>query len=113
MFGILKLNNKTMKKIFILIPLLLLISCGMTQEEMLNKKQECTDLGFTSYYNSAFWERIVCSYKIQDPVMKCIEEYTNWLDEKYNNPDIVTNLREDEYSNVVRTCNEIFLKLNK
>ena len=40
--------------------------------------------------------------------MNCIREYTNWLNEKYNNPDTVTNLREDNYSNVVKTCNEIF-----
>ena len=25
-----------------------------------------------------------------------------------NKPDTVTNLREDEYSNVVKTCNDIF-----
>lgn len=40
--------------------------------------------------------------------MDCIREYTEWLDEKYNNPDNVSNLREDDYSQVVRTCNEIF-----
>jgi hypothetical protein len=40
--------------------------------------------------------------------MKCIKEYTKGLNEKYNNPDIVTNLREDNYSQVVETCNNIF-----
>ena len=40
--------------------------------------------------------------------MDCIREYTNGLDEKYNNPDNVSNLREDDYTRVVRTCNEVF-----
>jgi hypothetical protein len=43
-----------------------------------------------------------------NPVMDCIKEYTNWLDEKYNNPDTVTDLREDNYSQVVKSCNEVF-----
>lgn len=47
-------------------------------------------------------------WKSIDPIMDCIREYTDWIDEKYNNPDHVQNLREDEYSNVVKTCNEIF-----
>jgi len=42
--------------------------------------------------------------------MKCIKEYTNWIKKKYNNPDTVSNLREDNYSKVVETCNKIFNK---
>ena len=44
----------------------------------------------------------------EDKVMDCIREYTNSIDEKYNNPDTVSNLTEDNYSQVVKTCNEIF-----
>lgn len=29
-------------------------------------------------------------------------------DEKYNNPDTVSHLYEDEYSNVVKTCQDTF-----
>lgn len=43
-----------------------------------------------------------------DPVMVCIREYTLWIDEKYNNPDAVSNLSEDNYSQVVKTCKEVF-----
>lgn len=43
-----------------------------------------------------------------DPVMVCIREYTTWIDEKYNNPDTVSNLSEDNYSQVVKTCKEVF-----
>ena len=44
----------------------------------------------------------------RDKVNDCIREYTRWIYLKYNNPDTVSNLREDNYSQVVRTCNEIF-----
>ena len=99
----------TMKKIIILIAsIFLLASCGMTQEEKLNKIEECKAIWYWYYLNG--FDEINCSSSIttRSPVMDCIKEYTNWLDEKYNNPDHVTNLREDNYSNVVKTCNEIF-----
>lgn len=40
--------------------------------------------------------------------MNCVREYTNGLDEKYNNPDTVSNMQDEDYSSVVKTCNEIF-----
>lgn len=43
-------------------------------------------------------------------VMNCIREYTEGIDKKYNNPDTVSNLEDDKYSNVVKTCNEVFGK---
>ena len=97
-----------MKKLLIIIPLLLLASCSMTQEEKLNKIEECKELWYWYYLNG--FENINCGYRLSEisPIMNCIREYTNWLNEKYNNPDTVTNLREDNYSNVVKTCNEIF-----
>lgn len=82
----------------------------MAQEEKLNKIQECQELWFW-YRQNARWNIICNSYK-EDKVMNCIKEYTRWLDEKYNNPDTVTDLREDDYSNVVKTCNEIFWNKN-
>jgi len=100
-----------MKKLLLIILLLLLISCGMTQEEKLNKIEECKELN--TWYVLNLLDEIQCNHgMVEDKVMKCIKEYTNGLDEKYNNPDHVTNLREDEYSNVVKTCNEIFWDKN-
>jgi hypothetical protein len=45
-----------------------------------------------------------------DKVQNCIADYIKTIDEKYNNPDIVSDLREDDYSKVVRTCQEVFGK---
>lgn len=82
---------------------------NITQEDRLKQIEDCREMGF--WYWLHHNGRIIC--KKEDKVMDCIKEYTNWLDEKYNNPDIITNLREDEYSNVVKTCNEIFWNLIK
>lgn len=86
-------------------------SCWMTQQEKVQAKKNCEELGLW-YGINWYWE-IVCSYYKEEPVMKCIKEYTNWIDEKYNNPDTVSNLREDDYSKVVETCNNIFWLKNK
>jgi len=99
-----------MKKILILIPLLLLVSCGMTQEEKLDAVNNCKELWLD--YHLTDMNNISCMRYWQNKTMECIREYTNWLDEKYNNPDHVTNLREDDYSEVVKTCNEIFWNNN-
>lgn len=100
-----------MKKIILIIWILtILTSCTITQDEI-DAKQKLCDLGWQQVkFDDTFWDRLYCWYKIkeQDKVMDCMKEYTRWIDEKYNNPDTVTNLREDEYSNVVKTCNEIF-----
>jgi hypothetical protein len=86
-----------------------LTSCGsnpMTQEEKLKKIQECKDLWLWYYLN---WHRgIVCKSYVEDKVNNCIEEYTRWIDEKYNNPDTVSNLIEESYVEVVKTCNDVF-----
>ena len=96
-----------MKKTIILIAtVFLLASCGMTQKEKLNKIEECKELWYGYYLSKV--DDIRCGKYRRDPVMDCIKEYTNWIDEKYNNPDHVNNLREDKYSNVVKTCNDIF-----
>ena len=77
----------------------------------MNKIRECNELWFPYYLNERYSE-IVCSDYKEDKVMDCIREYTDWLDEKYNNPDNVSNLKEDDYSQVVKTCNEIFWEKN-
>lgn len=100
-----------MKKILIMIILLLsLTSCEeyvpITQEEKLNKIKECNDLWFW-YYQDGYGD-INCNSYIEDKVFDCIKEYTKWIDKKYNNPDNISDLREENYSEVVKTCNEIF-----
>ena len=97
-----------MKKLLILPLLLLITSCSsieMTQEQKLNKIKECKEL-WVNYY--VYEDKVQCWTYIENKVMDCIKEYTNSLDEKYNNPDTVSNLTEDNYSQVVKTCNEIF-----
>ena len=104
-----------MKKIImILILVIWLTSCGMTQEEILKEYKKCEAIWQQWRYEEWFWWSVWCDNKEtnEDKIMRCVREYTNWLDEKYNNPDTVTNLREDNYSNVVKTCNEIFWDIN-
>ena len=43
-----------------------------------------------------------------NPVLDCIREYTEWIEKKYNNPDTVSSLNEDDYSRVVETCKNNF-----
>ena len=90
--------------------ILFLASCWMTQVENMKKIEDCKQLWF--WYSLNIYDEVYCidtlnGYK-EDKVMNCIKEYTNWIDEKYHNPDTVSNLREDDYSNVVKTCKEIF-----
>ena len=96
------------KYIIIMISVLLLSSC-MTDQERIDKVKFCNDSGHEARY-PLFWDLQCSARKLKQDtsVMDCIREYTNWIDEKYNNPDIVTNLREDSYSNVADTCNSIF-----
>lgn len=42
--------------------------------------------------------------------MDCIRKYNESIENKYNNPDTVSDLREDNFSNAVKTCNEVFGK---
>lgn len=104
-----------MKKLTILIWLLVLLtSCWMTQEEILKEYKKCEAVWQQWRYEDDFWWTVWCDYKKtnEDKIMSCIREYTDWIDEKYNNPDTVSNLREDNYSQVVKTCNEIFWDKN-
>jgi len=101
------MNN--LKYFLILLPIILLTSCqAMTQQDRLLKIKQCEELWVSYWISTA--GNVHCKGNKQDKVMECIREYTNWIDEKYNNPDTVSNLREDRYSQVVKTCNEIFGK---
>lgn len=105
-------NRVSMKTIAMIITsALLLTSCtSPTQSEIDEKKKLCAlDGNGIEFMNWPFGWHIACKWKQKEtPVMECIREYTDWIDEKYNNLDTVTNLREDAYSNVVKVCNETF-----
>ena len=74
-----------MKKILIMTILLLsLTSCWLTQEEKLNKIQECKEL-WVWYWIWPSSGDIYCNQNETDKVFDCIKEYTKWIDEKYNN----------------------------
>jgi hypothetical protein len=96
-----------MKKILIMTILLLsLTSCWMTYEEKKQKIKECEEFWYWYWLN---WiDEIVCNTIPENKVFDCIEEYTRWIQKKYNNPDTVNNLREESYAEVVKTCNDIF-----
>ena len=96
-----------MKKLIIIALIMLwLTSCAeITQKERLDKIKQCKEL-WLDYRASG--NTIYCNSEKTDKVFDCIKEYTNWINEKYNNPDTVSNLREDNYSQIVKTCNEIF-----
>ena len=100
-----------MKKLLLLpLALFLLASCEkVTQQEIDTMKNICSQWNKDIYIYDD-WSWVSCQISQKTTTMDCIREYTNWLDEKYNNPDTVTNLREDEYSKVVKTCNEVFGK---
>ncbi len=98
-----------MKKILTLLSIIILLSsCWMTQEEKLKAIKDCEEL-WLWYQLNYFQNNVFCENPKSD-VMSCIQEYTRWIDEKYNNPDTVSNLREENYSKVVETCNNIFWK---
>lgn len=87
----------------------LLVSCGAppTDAEIETQQKICTLNNQDIWITEAPSYKMYCKKKI-NPVMDCIEEYTNGLDEKYNNPDTVSNLSEDNFSQVAYTCNNIF-----
>jgi len=101
-----------MRKLLIFIPLVfLLISCSPPTQQEIDEQKKICDINWEELYiNLATNEPTCLSKMYTTSVMECVKEYTNWLDEKYNNPDTVTNLKEDDYSKVVKTCNEVFGK---
>ena len=94
--------------ILIILLSVLLASCSPpTDIEIEQHKKLCEISGKQLIIDAGSNYHMWCKEK-DNPVMDCIKEYTNWLDEKYNNPDTVTDLREDNYSQVVKSCNEVF-----
>lgn len=47
-------------------------------------------------------------YCEKSKVETCIDTWVRSVDEKYDNPDTVSDLRETEYDNVVKQCQETF-----
>ena len=102
-----------MKKLLLLpITLFLLASCSPPTQQEIDEQTKICDINWERLYINTDTNHLTCWGKEveETSTMDCIREYTKWLDEKYNNPDTVTNLREDEYSKVVKTCNEVFGK---
>ena len=92
---------------------ILLVSCGATPEEQLKKIQELKpvcEAVWKEVYIDYNWN-INCTTKdTTTEVDRCIDKYIDSIDEKYNNPDIVSNLADSNFSEAVKTCNEVFVK---
>lgn len=95
-----------MRLLILTFSILLLSSCWMTHEEGISKTKECDALW--RYSNMDRFGNISCGALKPDKVQTCIASYIDAIDEKYNNPDTVSDLREDDYSTVVKACNETF-----
>lgn len=99
-------------KIILLLLCVFLVSCGIPTQEEIDAQKRICEINWEELRIN-YENRVYCESKPKKTTtMDCIKEYTNWLDEKYNNPDNVNNLREDEYSKVVETCNKIFWENN-
>lgn len=94
-----------MKIIIPILAILLLSSCTYSAEEIAKQEYLCKIQWKQMYVDPM---TLYCDTKQDTELMKCIKEFTNGLYVKYDNPDTVSNLREDEFSNVVKACNEVF-----
>ena len=102
-----------MKKIILLLALTFIFSWCEKQktfEENKAKIKECEEL-WVWYYLGSHW--IKCDLYRIDKVQDCIQMYVNSIQEKYRNPDVISDLREEDYSKVVETCQKTFWKNNK
>lgn len=95
-----------MKLLILTFSILLLSSCTITTQEVEEQKKIC-ELTWQELRLNNLWYSGWCANKT-DKVQDCIDSYIDAIDEKYNNPDTVSDLREDDYSTVVKTCNETF-----
>lgn len=98
-------------KHLLLIPLLaiLLVSCASPQEKLDNlnaMKPVCDAQKRQTFVNHNTWEAYCSSYS--NPVQDCIDKYVDSIDEKYNNPDTVSQLQDSNFSEAVKTCKEVF-----
>lgn len=97
-----------MKLLLILLLAIPLASCSApTQQEQYEYRKICEVNGEQLYITNSPNFHMICKRK-DDKVFDCIQKYIEAMDEKYNNPDIVSQLQEDNYSQVVKTCNETF-----
>lgn len=88
----------------------MLVSCSApTDEEIAKQKRICDINGQVVHIWDSPSYNLWCQSK-DNEVMECIRKYNTSIENKYNNPDTVSDLREDNYSNVVKTCNEVFGK---
>lgn len=108
--------------LLILLLAILLVSCwtneddkGMfssyTPQQRLDNlnamKPVCDAQDKQTLINEGTWEAY-CSYN--NLVQDCIDKYIDSIDEKYNNPDTVSQLQDSNFSEAVKTCNEVFGK---
>lgn len=102
-----------MKKYIIITALaILLVSCSWpTDAEYAEQKKMCDINNEELYvYTWGFGSPLLGCKKKEEKVMDCIRKYNESIENKYNNPDTVSDLREDNFSNAVKTCNEVFGK---
>lgn len=91
--------------------ILLLSSCTRLNPDEIEEWKKLCELAWKDFYLYPNGTNYSCEQK-EDKVKKCINSYIDTIDEKYNNPDTVSDLREDDYSTVVKTCNETFWTRN-
>lgn len=103
--------SNNMKTFLIFSALFLLSSCWeLSTQEVEEAKQYCKSVWQDfRLVQTPFGDTYDCGTAWEiDKVQRCIENYVDAIDEKYNNPDTVSNLREANYNEVVKTCQETF-----
>ena len=96
------------KLILLIILAALLVSCTQSSQDIQDIKTKCEVIWWQLVTND--FGRVFCSSYMESPVQKCISKYVSTIDEKYNNPDTVSNLADSNFSEAVKTCNEVFGK---
>lgn len=89
----------------IVLPLYLMVR-PYTAEKLASMKLNCESNGQMLYVDSR-GVQAYCKEK-PDEVKECIRLWVESVDEKYNNPDTVSNLHDTSYADVVKQCEETF-----
>lgn len=101
-----------MKYIITILLATLLVSCGKSPEEItveFNKWKPICDMQNKQTLVGELWGAYCgINYGENYQIEKCIGKYVDSIDEKYNNPDTVSNLKDSSFSDAVKTCNEVF-----
>lgn len=90
---------------------IVLVSCWKyTPEEISQANSHCAGLWkVTVFYQTGYDDAYECRYPtVQNTYKQCIDDYKESIRLKYKNPDTVSALTEDDYSQVVKTCKESF-----